>query len=96
MRLRNFGLNDIVELQETVRSWAEARFVPRENDIVSVSEVACAEPGCPPFETLVTLFPENRAAIRFKIYKSLADVTETDIARLGKPGWTLADERPAF
>ncbi len=48
MRLRNFGLNDIVELQETVRSWAEARFVPRENDIVSVSEVACASRAARP------------------------------------------------
>jgi hypothetical protein len=96
MRLRNFGLNDIVELQEKVRGWAEARFAPGENDIVSVSEVACAEPGCPPFETLVTLFPDGRAAVKFKIYKALADVGEIDIQRLGKPGWTLSDEKPAF
>ncbi len=96
MRLRNYGLAESVEMQERVRTWAEARFAPREDDVISVSEVACGEPGCPPFETLVTLFPEGRAAVRFKIYKALAEVTEADVSRLGRPGWTLADERPAF
>ncbi len=91
-RLRNFGLAETVELQSRVREWAEARFEPREDDVVMVTEVACGQPGCPPFETLIALMRPGRAPIKFKLFKALAGVSEQDVSRLGKPGWTMRDE----
>ncbi len=92
MRLRNFGVGDIVEQQSQVREWAEARFLPAEDDIVMVTQIECGQPGCPPLETVIALMREGRAPVKFKLYKALADVTETDVKRLGKPGWTMKDE----
>lgn len=91
-RLRNFGLAETVESQLRVRDWAEARFKPDDDDIVMVTQIECGQPGCPPLETVIALMREGRAPVKFKIYKALADVTETDVKRLGKPGWTMQDE----
>lgn len=95
-RLRNFGLADTVELQMRVQGWAEARFKPRDNDVVMVNEIVCGQPGCPPLETVIALLPEARKPIKFKLYKALAEVTETDVMNLGKPGWTLQSADPPW
>lgn len=92
MRLRNFGLAETVELQSRVRDWAEARFQPNDSDIVMVTEIECGQPGCPPLETVIALMREGRAPVKFKLFKALAEVTEADVSRLGKPGWTMKDE----
>lgn len=91
-RLRNFGLAETVETQMRVREWAEARFLPADDDIVMVTEIACGQPGCPPLETVIALMRTGRAPVKFKLYKALAEVTEDDVRRLGKPGWTMRDE----
>jgi hypothetical protein len=88
-RIRNFGLADTVELQMRVQGWAEARFVPGDSDVVMVNEIVCGQPGCPPLETVIALLPEGRKPVKFKLYKALAEVSESDINGLGKPGWTL-------
>lgn len=95
-RLRNFGLAGTVELQMRVQGWAEARFRPRDNDVVMVNEMVCGQPGCPPLETVIALLPEARKPIKFKLYKALAEVTETDVSNLGKPGWTLQSSEPPW
>lgn len=90
-RLRNFGLAETVELQMRVRDWAEARFAPGDDDTIMVSEVACADVGCPPLHTIIALMWPDRPTSTFKLFKALAEVTETDIRGLGRPGWTMAD-----
>ncbi len=57
-----------------------------------VPQTECGQPGCPPLETVIALMRPGRAAVKFKIYKALADVTAEDVRRLGKPGWTMRDE----
>jgi hypothetical protein len=95
-RLRNFGLADTVELQMQVQAWVEARFRPGDSDVVMVNEIVCGQPGCPPLETVIALLPESRKPIKFKLYKALADVTEADVQKLGKPGWTLQSPEPPW
>jgi hypothetical protein len=92
MRLRNFGLAETVELQSRVREWAEARFQPDDSDVVMVTEIECGQPGCPPLETVIALMREGRAPVKFKLFKALAEVSERDVRRLGKPGWTMKHE----
>ena len=88
-RIRNFGLADTVELQMRVQGWVETRFLPGDGDVVMVNEVACGQPGCPPFETVIALLAEGRRPIKFKLYKALSEVGEADVKALGRPGWTL-------
>ena len=90
-RLRNFGLAETVELQMRVREWAEARFQPGDADTIMVTEIVCGQPGCPPLETVIALMWPDRPTSSFKLYKALAEVTEADVAKLGKPGWTMGE-----
>ena len=59
-------------------------------------EIVCGQPGCPPLETVIALLPEGRRPVKFKLYKALAEVTEADVAALGRPGWTLKSPEPPW
>ena len=63
---------------ERLRDWTRTRFALTDDETVMVSEVACAVPGCPPIETHL-VFWTARGRHHFKIFKPLADVTESDL-----------------
>ena len=64
-----------------VREWVRARFSLGETTIL-VAEVACAVPGCPPIETVIAFWSEERRH-HFKVFKPVAAVTEDDLP----PSW---------
>ncbi|MEO0948331.1 MAG: hypothetical protein AAFY11_09345, partial [Cyanobacteria bacterium J06641_5] len=45
---------------------------------ISISQLRCSEPGCPPVETAIAVLSEPKQTL--KIHKALAEVTATDIA----------------
>ena len=45
---------------------------------ILVAEVACAVPGCPPIETVIAFWSEERRH-HFKVFKPVAEVTEDDL-----------------
>ena len=49
-----------------------------EDTAVSINELRCAEEGCPPVETVVTVLRKPAPAM-FKIYKAAVDVTEAEV-----------------
>jgi nitrate reductase delta subunit len=57
-----------VEALETVRGWVRQRFALADDAAITVAELACKLPGCPPLETVVT-FWENGQAHHFKLFK---------------------------
>ena len=61
-----------------VRGWTKARFALTDDETVTVSELACSVPGCPPIETHV-VFWTAAGRHHFKIFKPLAQVTENDL-----------------
>jgi len=65
----------IRELKQRARTLFEAE----ENDVVVVNELACAEPGCPPVETVVALLREGCLPRQLKVHKPVVDVTEADL-----------------
>jgi hypothetical protein len=67
-----------------VREWVRARFSLGEEAIL-VAEVACAVPGCPPIETVIAFWSEERRH-HFKVFKPVAEVAEDDLP----PAWYKA------
>ena len=63
---------------DRVRDWTRARFALGDDETVTVSEVACSVPGCPPIETHL-VFWTAAGRHHFKIFKPLADVVEDDL-----------------
>jgi nitrate reductase delta subunit len=68
---------------DRVREWVRARFRLTDETVVLVAEVACAVPGCPPVETVIAFWSDERRH-HFKIFKPVAQVTEDDL-----PPWWM-------
>ena len=49
---------------------------------ISVNELACMEPGCPPKETVVSLMTKT-APLKFKLLKAMTDITDDEVLVLG-------------
>ena len=67
---------------ERVKQWTRARFGLPPDAVVSVSQIACAVPGCPPVETAIMFWNAERRH-HFKVFKPLLEVVEEDLP----PGW---------
>jgi hypothetical protein len=66
-----------------VSDWVRMRFMLGEAAIM-VAEVSCAVPGCPPIETVIA-FWLNERRYHFKVFKPVAEVAEDDLP----PRWYL-------
>jgi hypothetical protein len=66
---------------DRVREWVRARFALGEAAIL-VAEVTCVVPGCPPIETVIAFWSDERRH-HFKVFKPVADVVEDDLP----PAW---------
>ena len=53
-----------------------------ENSTLSIAELACHEPNCPPIETIITERNENGKLRNWRIAKPINDIQETDINSL--------------
>lgn len=71
----------IAQIREAVRS----RFGLAEEAVILVAEIACASPGCPPLETVIA-FWANERRYHYKVFKPVAEVTGEDLP----PRWFLS------
>jgi nitrate reductase delta subunit len=69
---------------DRVREWTRERFALPDDTAVTVAEVACAVPGCPPIETVI-VFWSNERRHHYKIFKPVADVVAGDLP----PRWFM-------
>src|SRR5262245_704650 len=67
---------------DRVREWARAQFGLSGDAAILVAELACTVPGCPPLETVIAFWSEERRH-HFKIFKPVTEVTRDDLP----PGW---------
>ena len=51
---------------------------------ISVSQLQCREPDCPPVETVITIL--SKPAQHYKIHKALDDIELVDVVRLFETG----------
>lgn len=62
-----------------VKTWVTEHLGLAEADLVTVAELACREPGCPPVETVVTVHGPDGARRAWHIHRALADIGRTDV-----------------
>ncbi len=75
-----------------VRELVRARFALGDDTAILVAEIACAVPGCPPVETVIAFWFDERRH-HFKIFKPVAAVTEDDLApRWMRPAFAVSDD----
>jgi hypothetical protein len=62
-----------------IRGWTREALALDEATLVSVNELACPEPGCPPRETIILVMSESAPPTRARIHKAMEDVTAADV-----------------
>jgi nitrate reductase delta subunit len=67
---------------DRVREWVRTQFKLPDESAILVAEVACAVPGCPPVETVIAFWSEERRH-HLKIFKPVAEVLCDDLP----PSW---------
>ena len=53
-----------------------------DNTILSIAELSCHEPDCPPIETVITVRYEDGSMKNWRVAKPISEVEETDIYEL--------------
>ncbi|SDA87420.1 hypothetical protein [Sinorhizobium sp. NFACC03] len=66
----------------TIKTWTRNALGLSDDVVVSVNQLSCAEPGCPPQETVILVLPGGNRALKLAIHKALTDVTEIDVVNL--------------
>lgn len=64
---------------EHVKAITRTRLELDDDTAVLVAQVACASPGCPPLETIVTFWTAEGLRHQFKVFKPVALVTAEDL-----------------
>ena len=62
-----------------IKEWAYACLPISEQATVSVMELACHEPDCPPLETVVAVMEEGKQTRQWKFHKPIPEVTREDL-----------------
>ena len=63
-----------------VKKWIYQAFQLDEEVSISLSQLQCTEPGCPPIETVINLM--TNPVQQYKIHKSIAEIEYSDISKL--------------
>ncbi len=65
--------------QTRIMGWIRLSAPVNESDVISVTEVACKEKGCPPRETVMVVIPKRGPRLKLNIEKAMSEVTERDV-----------------
>jgi hypothetical protein len=49
---------------------------------MTVAELRCTEPGCPPIETVIAILDSPGSPRQYKVHKPISEVTFEDVERL--------------
>ena len=59
-----------------IKQWTRSYLQLDDEAVINVSELACADPGCPLVETVIAVFEEGRTR-KWKLHRPKAAVTRT-------------------
>lgn len=71
--------SSVINSARAIKSWARQLLKVPDDAVVSVSELACHVPGCPPKETVI-LVMQGTETVQASIHKPMMDVREEDVA----------------
>ena len=67
---------------QKIKSWTYQSLNLDPEIPISISQLQCHEPDCPPIETVIVLMTSPPQ--QYKIHKSIPEITEIDIQKLSK------------
>jgi hypothetical protein len=73
-----------VSLIRQIKGWAYECLPISADATVSVMELECREPGCPPLETVVAVMDQGKQTLQWKFHKSIPEVTRADLESIRK------------
>lgn len=62
-----------------VRGWVQATLGDPDDLTVSVAQLSCREPGCPPLETCIGLLRRGEPSLAVTIHAPTADLTQEQV-----------------
>ena len=71
--------SNLAALQQ-IKTWVYDLLKLDPDIAISVSQLQCKEPGCPPIETVINIL--SQPAQQYKIHKALDDIEQVDLIRL--------------
>jgi hypothetical protein len=81
----NFSFRNRVDnrpFAERIRGWVREALGLGEEPTISVMELRCPDPDCPPHETVITVFDAPGEARRFRFTKPMAEISRDEVMRL--------------
>ena len=66
-----------------IKDWAYECLPISAEATVTVMELECREPGCPPLETVVAAIEQEQGTRQWKLHKAMPDITLADVVELG-------------
>jgi hypothetical protein len=74
-----------ISLIRQIKEWAHEALPISTEATVSVMELECREPGCPPLETVIVALDASSETRQWKIHKSMPEITRSDVIALASP-----------
>jgi len=68
-----------IALIRKIKDWAYECLPISAEATVSVMELECREPGCPPLETVIAVMELGKETRQWKFHKSIPEVTREDL-----------------
>lgn len=65
-----------------IKDWVHECLPISPEATVSVMELACHEPGCPPLETVIAAMEQNKETRQWRFHKPMPDITLADLVDL--------------
>lgn len=67
---------------QTIKTWIGETFHLPSDIPISISQLTCTEPGCPPIETVISIMKTSTET--YKIHKAVGEIQYNDISQLKK------------
>ncbi|MBB4124445.1 hypothetical protein [Martelella radicis] len=80
----------VIEAARRIKGWTRALLKIDDATVVSINELACHVPGCPPRETVILVMAGPTDTRQFSIHKAMADVTCEDVDAVVADGQSRA------
>src|SRR4051812_13687176 len=67
---------------EQIRGWMREAFGLGEDSTITVHELRCPDPDCPPHETIIAILDTPGDPRRFRFVKPMAEIGREEVVRL--------------
>ncbi|MDK1376470.1 MULTISPECIES: hypothetical protein [unclassified Sinorhizobium] len=71
---------NVIDSARTIKQWVREVLDLTDDDVVSVNELACSLPDCPPKETVILVMRPGKEALQVSIHKSILAVVYIDVS----------------